>query len=72
MQRLQRDGLAVIRPAYKPGEPIPTERLPRICPACGRKEITAVALSGNLLATSVHRVTCGCGWNEKYQLREEN
>jgi RNase P subunit RPR2 len=51
----------------KPGDPIPTNRLPLRCPACARKEPTNALTSGEVI-----RLTClGCGWTERYQIRSE-
>jgi ribosomal protein L37AE/L43A len=43
-------------------QPIITERLPAICPACAASEISRGDSFG------IWRVSCGCGWSEKYQI----
>lgn len=46
-----------------PTLPIATKQLPRICPACGNKELGTVDTFG------VWKVTChACAWSERYQV----
>jgi ribosomal protein L37AE/L43A len=44
--------------------PIKTERLPAICPACAASDISRVDSFG------IWRVSCGCGWSERYEVQE--
>jgi ribosomal protein L37AE/L43A len=54
-----------IMPRKPPSQlPIKTDVLPAICPACAASDISRVDSFG------IWRVSCGCGWSEKYQVQE--